>query len=85
MFNSYLFQRPNPGFMKQLQIFELMDYRVNFELPLYRAYKLENIAELIQLGNAYNFRNLANFFLNRKENLNNQEDNTTSYKCKKCR
>ena len=43
--------RPNMGFHKQLEFFEAMNYQINKESPIYRAFKLERIANHIKNGN----------------------------------
>lgn len=42
--------RPNPGFMRQLELFEQMGCEIDSTHPVYRQYKLEVMAQNIQSG-----------------------------------
>ena len=66
--------RPNNGFIKQLNIFEAMNYTVDKESIFYKNYILE-LAEHMKLRSHININNI---FLE-----NNHTP--TNYKCKNCR
>jgi len=79
--------RPNRGFFRQLQLFELMGNQVSKDSAIYKTFKLENLADQVKLGgNSYNLSNFGDFYRsNITENNNNEDNKITSYKCKKCR
>lgn len=70
--------KPNPGFMRQLELFEQIGCELNNGHPLYRQYKLEMLAQSVQSGN-----------LEVKESDLAEDVGTDKtqqyYKCSKCR
>ena len=71
--------KPNMGFYKQLELFHVMQFKVDKSSALFRSFKLENISKQVQLGNEF-------AKLDSLGEVEEDDDNkTTSYKCKKCR
>lgn len=78
--------KPNMGFYKQLELFQAMDFQVKKDSPVFRAFKLENIAKQIKLGN--HFKALDKISGQNSAPLsdkNNNPEEDDCYKCKKCR
>lgn len=62
--------RPNNGFIKQLEIFEAMNYVIDKESLVYRAYILDKLAEKIKRG-----ANLSEIYNDMNKNNNNSNNN----------
>ena len=41
------------GFHKQLEVFEVMNFKIDKDSLLYKSYKLENMAEQIKRGSFF--------------------------------
>ena len=52
-----LFYRPNPGFMRQLELFEKMGSKFDTNNELWRKYRLNIMADRMQAG-----KEMFNFF-----------------------
>ncbi len=71
--------KPNMGFYKQLELFHVMEFKVDKQSALFRSFKLENISRQVQLGNEFTQ-------LDSLGEVEEDDDNkTVCYKCKKCR
>ena len=46
--NGTLLYRPNAGFMEQLKLWEMMEYKLDDSCKKYRAYKLRHQAKLMK-------------------------------------
>jgi len=42
--------RPNDGFLRQLEMYQSMGYRVDLSFPAYRKYRLDMLAQQMQKG-----------------------------------
>ncbi|CAF0715889.1 unnamed protein product [Brachionus calyciflorus] len=71
---------PNMGFRKQLEYLETCNYEIRKNSISYRTYKLEKMAEIIQMGGRFD-----QSFLDTGNEESNDSENLSCYKCKKCR
>jgi len=73
------FVKPNMGFYKQLELFYVMQFKVDKSSALFKSYKLENISKHVQTGNQFSDLDSVG------EVEEDDENKNVCYKCKKCR
>jgi dual specificity phosphatase 12 len=76
--NEKIITKINDGFMRQLEIFEELDYDLS-KKSLFKSKMLEFIAEKIQNG-----ENVKDIYIHKQKSNEYQKD-TSAFKCKKCR
>lgn len=77
------FACPNSGFIEQLKLFEDIGCRVNKDNDLYKKYRLQKLALLMQNSSGDAGGSIPLELLN--ENPTNVSSDEEIYKCKKCR
>ncbi|XP_031562449.1 dual specificity protein phosphatase 12-like [Actinia tenebrosa] len=78
---------PNPGFMKQLRLYEVMENTVDESSKVFKQFKLKLLADQIKENGAAN-KELMTEFLKEATSRNamtTASNDLQQYKCKKCR
>ncbi|CAH1781057.1 unnamed protein product [Owenia fusiformis] len=75
--------RPNDGFISQLQLFELMDRKIDTQHEQYKQYRLENLALKMQRGSHGD--TMDGCSLGDDPLLSGSANSKCFYKCRKCR
>ncbi|XP_010420309.1 PREDICTED: dual specificity protein phosphatase 12-like [Camelina sativa] len=72
--------RPNPGFLKQLDLFERMNFKVDRSSPIYKHFRLKDLGYLYSTDKKFHRLKLRAD----PETVSNESSGST-YHCKKCK
>ncbi|KAG7549440.1 Dual specificity phosphatase catalytic domain [Arabidopsis thaliana x Arabidopsis arenosa] len=71
---------PNPGFLKQLDLFERMNFKVDRSSPIYKHFRLKALGYLYSKDKKFD-----RFKLRADPGISNERSSRSTYECKKCK
>ncbi|KAG7554059.1 Transcription factor TFIIB cyclin-like domain [Arabidopsis suecica] len=71
---------PNPGFLKQLDLFERMNFKVDRSSPIYKYFRLKALGYLFSKDKKFD-----RLKLRADPGISNERSSRSTYECKKCK